>query len=133
MATATPLDVVNRYFDALSAKDFPTVASMFADDIVWHQPGDNRFSGTHRGGAAVGEMIGGMMTVSEGTFELTLTGAPLVNGTMVAVPVHFTGKRDGAAMSQDGIDLLRIEGDKIAEAWLFSSDPQSEDTFWGAA
>jgi ketosteroid isomerase-like protein len=133
VATATPLDVVNRYFDALSAKDFPTVASMFADDIVWHQPGDNRFSGTHRGGAAVGEMIGGMMTVSEGTFELTLTGAPLVNGTMVAVPVHFTGKRDGAAMSQDGIDLLRIEGDKIAEAWLFSSDPQSEDAFWGAA
>jgi ketosteroid isomerase-like protein len=133
MATATPLDVVNRYFDALSAKDFPTVASMFAEDIVWHQPGDNRFSGTHRGGAAVGEMIGGMMTVSEGTFELTLTGAPLVNGTMVAVPVHFTGKRDGAAMSQDGIDLLRIEGDKIAEAWLFSSDPQSEDAFWGAA
>ena len=133
MATATPLDVVNRYFDALSAKDFPTVASMFAEDIVWHQPGDNRFSGTHRGGAAVGEMIGGMMTVGEGTFELTLTGAPLVNGTMVAVPVHFTGKRDGAAMSQDGIDLLRIEGDKIAEAWLFSSDPQSEDAFWGAA
>jgi uncharacterized protein len=133
MATATPLDVVNRYFDALSAKDFPTVAAMFADDIVWHQPGNNRFSGTHRGGAAVGEMIGGMMTVSEGTFELTLTGATMVNGTMVAVPVHFTGKRDGAAMSQDGIDLLRIEGDKIAEAWLFSSDPESEDAFWGAA
>jgi uncharacterized protein len=133
MATATPLDVVNRYFDALSAKDFPTVAAMFADDIVWHQPGNNRFSGTHRGGAAVGEMIGGMMTVSEGTFELTLTGATMVNGNMVAVPVHFTGKRDGAAMSQDGIDLLRIEGDKIAEAWLFSSDPESEDAFWGAA
>jgi uncharacterized protein len=133
MATATPLDVVNRYFDALSAKDFPTVAAMFADDIVWHQPGNNRFSGTHRGGAAVGEMIGGMMTVSEGTFELTLTGATMVNGNMVAVPAHFTGKRDGAAMSQDGIDLLRIEGDKIAEAWLFSSDPESEDAFWGAA
>jgi ketosteroid isomerase-like protein len=133
MATTSPLDVVNRYFDALSAKDFPTVAGMFADDIVWHQPGGNRFSGTHHGGAAVGEMIGGMMTVSEGTFELTLTGAPLVNGTLVAVPVHFTGKREGATMAQDGIDLLRIEGDKIAEAWLFSSDAQSEDAFWGAA
>ena len=128
----TPLAVVRKYFDALSAKDFATVAGMFADDIVWHQPGDNRFSGTHHGSAAVGEMIGGMMTVSEGTFELTLTGAPLVNGTLVAVPVHFTGKREGATMAQDGIDLLRIEGDKIAEAWLFSSDPQSEDAFWGA-
>jgi ketosteroid isomerase-like protein len=127
----TPLTVVRKYFDALSAKDFATVAGMFADDIVWHQPGDNRFSGTHHGSAAVGEMIGGMMAVSEGTFALALTAAPMVNGALVAVPVHFTGKREGAAMTQDGIDLLRIDGDRIAEAWLFSSDPQSEDAFWG--
>ena len=127
-----PLAVVRKYFDALSAKDFATVAGMFADDIVWHQPGDNRFSGTHHSSAAVGEMIGGMMTVSEGTFELALTAAPMVNGTLVAVPVHFTGKREGAAMAQDGIDLLRIDGDRIAEVWLFSSDPEAEDVFWGA-
>jgi hypothetical protein len=76
-------------------------------------------------------MIGGMMTVSEGTFELALTGTPMVNGTLVAVPVHFTGKREGAAMAQDGIDLLRIDRGRIAEAWLFSSDPRSEDAFWG--
>ncbi|OZM80791.1 hypothetical protein [Pseudonocardia sp. MH-G8] len=35
--------------------------------------------------------------------------------------------------AQDGIDLLRIEGDRIAEAWLFSSDPRSEDAFWAPA
>lgn len=128
-----PLAVSGKYFDALSAKDFATVAGMFADDIVWHQPGGNRFSGTHRGSAAVNEMIGGMMTVSEGTFDLALTGSPMVNGSTVAAPVHFQGKRDGAAMAQDGLDLLRIEGDRIAEVWLFSSDPQSEDAFWGPA
>jgi ketosteroid isomerase-like protein len=131
--TIAPLAVARRYFDALSAKDFATVAAMFADDIVWHQPGEHRFSGTHRGSAAVGEMIGGMLTVSEGTFELSTTGALMVNGALVAVPVHFTGKRDGAVMAQDGVDLLRIEGDRIAEVWLFSSDPQAEDTFWGAS
>jgi ketosteroid isomerase-like protein len=132
MENSAPLAVAHRYFDALAAKDFAKVAAMFADDIVWHQPGSNRFSGTHRGSAAVGEMIGGMMAVSEGTFELAVTGALMVNGTLVAVPVHFTGKRDGAAMAQDGVDLLRIEDDRIAEVWLFSSDPRSEDAFWGA-
>lgn len=131
MNPVTPLAVVSRYFDALSAKDFATVASMFADDIVWHQPGANRFSGTHDGSAAVGELIGGMMTISEGTFALTTTGEPLHNGALVAVPVNFTGKREGASMGQDGLDLLRVDGEKIAEVWLFSSDPQSEDTFWG--
>lgn len=130
---AGPLTVVGKYFDALSAKDFATVAGMFTDDIVWHQPGDNQFSGTHHGSAAVGEMIGRMMTVSAGTFELALTGAPMANGTLVAAPVHFSAKRDGATMSQYGIDLLRIEGDRVAEVWLFSSDAPAEDAFWGAA
>jgi len=128
-----PIDVVDKYFDALSAKDFATVAGLFADDVVWHQPGGHRFSGTHRGSDVVGRMLGGMMTVSEGTFELALTGAPMVNGAVVAVPIHFSGKREGAVMSQDGVDLLRIEGDRVAEVWLFSSDPRSEDAFWGAA
>jgi ketosteroid isomerase-like protein len=132
MGSTTPLAVVHRYFDALAAKDFATVGAVLADDIVWHQPGGNRFSGTHRGSAAVNEMIGGMMAVSEGTFELTTTGTPMVNGALVAAPVHFAGKREGAGMAMDGVDLLRIEGDRIAEVWLFSADPQAEDAFWGA-
>jgi ketosteroid isomerase-like protein len=128
-----PLAVATRYFDALAAKDFPTVAGLFAEDVVWHQPGGNQFSGTHRGGAAVGQLIGGMMTASEGTFELSLTGPLMLNGTVVAAPIHFGGKREDATMAQDGVDLLRVEGDRIAEVWLFSSDPESEDAFWGTA
>ena len=131
--TITPLDVVNKYFDALAAKDFATVASMFTEDVVWHQPGNNQFSGIHRGAAAVGGLLGAMTATSEATFELAPTGDPLVNNTLVAVPVHFSGNREDAKMSQNGLDLLRIEGDRVAEVWLFSSDPKSEDTFWGAA
>ncbi|KOX19629.1 nuclear transport factor 2 family protein [Nocardiopsis sp. NRRL B-16309] len=133
MESTTPLAVVRRYFDALAAQDFATVAAVFADDIVWHQPGDNRFSGTHRGSAAVNEMIGGMMTASEGTFELSVTGEPMANGALVAAPVHFTGRREHARMAMDGTDLLRIEGDRIAEVWLFSADPRAEDAFWGVS
>lgn len=131
MGSTTPLAVVRGYFDALAAKDFATVAATFADDIVWHQPGGNRFSGTHRGSAAVNEMIGGMMAVSEGTFELTMAGESMANGALVAAPVHFKGRREGAEMAMDGVDLLRIEGDRIAEVWLFSADPKAEDAFWG--
>jgi uncharacterized protein len=108
------------------------LTGMFADDIVWHQPGVNRFSGTHRGSAAVREMIGGMMTVSEGTFELALTAEPMINGALGAAPVRFAAKRAGAAMALDGVDLLRVDGGRIAEAWLFSADQQAEDAFWGA-
>jgi ketosteroid isomerase-like protein len=131
MASNSPLDVVRRYFDALSAKDFGTVASMLADDIVWHQPGDNQFSGTHHGGSAVNDMIGGMMNVSQGTFELSLVSTPMVNGSLVAAPVHFSAQRDGSSMAMNGVDLIRTEGAQIAEVWLFSADGQAEDAFWG--
>ena len=128
-----PLDVARKYFEALSAKDFAAVAGMFADDIVWHQPGANQYSGIRRGGEAVGEMLGGMMSVSQGTFEISLSGPLTVNGSLVAAPVRFGGMRHGATVDQDGVDLLRVEDDRIAEVWLFSSDPVEEDAFWGAA
>jgi ketosteroid isomerase-like protein len=120
-----------RYADALNAGDFATVAGMFADDIVWHQPGHNRISGTYRGGAAVGELLASTMTLSEGTLRLAVTGAPMVNGDVCAFPVHFSGKRSGAEMSMDGVDVLRVAGGKIVEVWLFSAVQEDEDTFWG--
>ena len=129
---STPFAVTTRYFDALESGDFATVAATFADDIVWHQPGANRFSGVHRGSGAVGELIGGMMTVSEGTFTLKRNAPLMVNGTTVAAPVHWTAKRPGAEMDGVGVDLMRVEGDKVVEVWLFTADPAEEDAFWGA-
>lgn len=128
----SPLAVITRYFDALESGDFATVAATFADDIVWHQPGDNQFSGVHKGGAAVGELLGGMMTVSEGTFALKRNAPLMVNGSIVAAPVGWTAKRSGAEMDVVGVDLLRVADGKVAEVWLFTADPAEEDAFWGS-
>ena len=124
--------VAKKYTAALAAKDFDTVAGMFAADIVWHQPGDHRLSGTHRGQAAVGELLGAQMAATQGTFELSLTGDFMINGDTVAFPVHFSGQHDGAAMSMGGVDVIRVAGDQVAEVWLFSADQPAEDAFWGA-
>lgn len=124
--------VAKKYTAALAAKDFDTVAGMFAADIVWHQPGDHRLSGTHRGQAAVGELLGAQMAATQGTFELSLTGDFMINGDTVAFPVHFSGQHDGAAMSMGGVDVIRVAGEQVAEVWLFSADQPAEDAFWGA-
>jgi ketosteroid isomerase-like protein len=129
----SPLAVITTYFDALESGDFATVAAQFADDIVWHQPGANRFSGVHHGSAAVGDMIGGMMAVSEGTFTLKRNAPLMVNGDIVAAPVHWTGKRSGAEMDGVGVDVMRVADGKVVEVWLFIADPAEEDAFWGQA
>jgi len=127
----TPLAIVTTYFDALEAGDLATVAAQFADDVVWHQPGDNQFSGVHRGSDAVGAMLGGMMAVSEGTFSLKRNAPLLVNGELVAASVRWTAKRSGAEMDGTGVDLMRVVGGEVVEVWLFTADPAQEDSFWG--
>jgi ketosteroid isomerase-like protein len=126
------LAVAQKYVDAVVAKDFGAVAGLLAEDVVWHQPGASRVSGTHRGAAAVDQLLGAMMTISAGTFDLSVTGAPMVNADHVAIPVHFAGRRDGLDLDQDGIDVLRVDGDRIVEVRLFSTDQDAEDAFWGA-
>jgi ketosteroid isomerase-like protein len=127
----TPIEIAQKYIQAVQTGDQAALAGLLAPGIVWHQPGRNRFSGTHQGVQAVGTMIGTMMEVSRGTFAITRAHRFMGNGPWVTVELEFEGKRDGLQMSQQGIDLLRIEEGRIVEARLFSSDPAQEDAFWG--
>lgn len=132
MSTSTsPLDVVTTYFGALAEGRVPDALALLDVNIEWHQPGANRFSGIHRGPDAIGALLGSMMEVSQGSFALAPTGPLMVNGSLVAVPVHFTGSRDGIELDQDGIDLITVENGKIVAVHLFSYDGPAEDTFWG--
>jgi uncharacterized protein len=131
MTDQPQVTIATRYFDALRSGDAPGAMALFAPDVVWHQPGSNRFSGVHRGPAQVGDMLGDMMEVSQGTFQLAVTGPPMPNGDRVAVPVRFSGTRDGARMDMAGLDLLTVRDGSIVEVALFSEDGSAEDAFWG--
>ena len=131
MTEHTPAAVAETYFSALGRGDIPTVMAQFSDDVVWHQPGGNQFSGDHHGVGEVGALLGGMMEASAGSFQLIVAGAAMVNGDVVAVPVRFTGNRADATMDMAGLDLLTVRDGKIVEVRLFSEDGHAEDLFWG--
>lgn len=132
MNASNPAAVATTYFDALGRGDMATVMAQFSDTVVWHQPGANQFSGEHTGTDGVGALLGAMMQVSQGSFALVVTGPAMVNGELVAIPVRFSGNREGAAMDMAGIDLLTVRDGKIAEVHLFSEDGAGEDAFWGS-
>ena len=131
MTVQTPADVSAAYFSALAQGDIPTAMSLLSPDVVWHQPGANRFSGDHAGVDGVGALLGGMMAASDGTFRLTVEGSAMVNGAMVAVPVRFAGELPAASMDMAGVDLLTVRDGSIVEVHLFSEDGAAEDAFWG--
>ena len=131
MSQQNPAVVAATYFDALGRGDVPTAMAQLGAAVVWHQPGANRFSGEHVGVEGVGALLGGMMEASHGSFQLAVTGPAMVNGELVAVPVRFSGRREGASMDMAGVDLLTIRDGKIVEVHLFSEDGAAEDEFWG--
>lgn len=131
MTDQTPLAVAGSYFDALGRGDVPAAMALLSPDVVWYQPGSNRFSGDHRGIDGVGALLGGIMEASQGTFELAVTGPVMANGEFVTASVEFSGNRADASMDMFGIDLLTIRDGKIAEVRLFSADGRAEDAFWG--
>ncbi len=71
------------------------------------------------------------MEASQGSFVIDTIHALMGNGDMVAASIHFAGRREGASMSMDGVDVLRLKDGKIVEMWLFSGDQAAEDAFWG--
>ncbi|MER7406388.1 nuclear transport factor 2 family protein [Streptomyces sp. NPDC000070] len=129
--TGTNVDIAREYFQAVQQGDLARVGELLDEGIVWHQPGSNRFSGEQKGRDAVFAMLGGMMQASQGSFAIDAVHTLMGNDDMVAATIHFSGRRDGASMSMDGVDLLRVKDGKIVEMWLFSSDQEAEDEFWG--
>ena len=129
--TMNNIDIAKSYIKAVQTGDQATLGSLISPEVIWHQPGNNQFSGTHRGMAAVGPMLGKMMEVSKGTFAITCADHYMSNGDWVAITIEFAGQVNGIQLKQPGVDLIRIEGGKIVEVRLFSSDQAQEDAFWG--
>lgn len=129
--TMNNIDIAKNYIKAVQTGDQATLGSLISPEVIWHQPGNNQFSGTHRGMAAVGPMLGKMMEVSKGTFAITRADHYMSNGDWVAITIEFAGQVNGIQLKQPGVDLIRIEGGKIVEVRLFSSDQAQEDAFWG--
>ena len=127
------IDTAKAYIRAVQQGDQAALGQLLHPDIVWHQPGRNRFSGTHRGINAVGAMLGGMMAVAQGSLRITRANRYMANGDWVAFEIEFEAERPGVKLAQPGVDLVRIDKGRIVEVWLFSSDQDGEDDFWGVA
>ena len=59
-------------YAAFAKGDFETLNRLFAEDLLWHEPGHNQLSGDHRGRDAVYAHFGKLAEVLQGTFEMDL-------------------------------------------------------------
>lgn len=127
----TNMKVVQSYFDSLGQGDLNTLASLFDDEVIWHQPGEGKLSGVYKGKQAVFGLFGKFMEISQGSFKINSVDCIMANGDFVSATLSFSAhKANGSQISMRGVDLMKVENGKLKEVYLFSEDQQKEDQFW---
>jgi ketosteroid isomerase-like protein len=130
MSDAENIAIVQNYVDYLGKGDMDKLGQLLANDVIWHQPGNNQLSGIHAGKEKLFAHLGKFMELSGNTFHASKVHTIMANDNMVAATLHFMAERQGRKLSMDGVDVMRIDNGKIKEVWLFSGNQADEDAFW---
>jgi len=121
---------VREGYQAFGKGDIAALDALFAEDIRWHEPGRNQFSGTHEGRTAVYEMLGRLMEVTEGSFRIEPRTVLGDDDHAVAV-VDLSAHRGEHSFSVTNVHVFRFSGDRVSEFWETSGDQYAEDAVFG--
>src|SRR3712207_7056663 len=109
MPTTEDVAVVRRLYAAVAAGDLAAIGKCFHDDAVWHLPGTNALSATHRGWSAIRDnLLAKQGPLSGGTFRAELLDLAVGTVYIVAV-VHATADRAGRRLDQTVCQLMRVQ------------------------
>jgi ketosteroid isomerase-like protein len=124
---------VRTMYAAFAAGDADAYRTAFAEDIVWHVPGENPVSGAYRGSH---EYLVTMPERMGPLDEWVITpGEVSVNARDRAALVAFqvTGSRRGRRVDMGGHHMIRLdESGRVVEGWGFAEDQAALDEFFSA-
>jgi len=128
--TESDVETVRRFYAAFAARDLETVRQCFAPDAIWHLPGRGAIAGDHRGWDAIrADFLARVGPLSGGTLRAELIDVAVGVDYVVAVQ-HATADHDGRHLDVTACQLIRMEGQRIAEVWSHYSDQYAFDAFW---
>ena len=133
MPTAEDVATVRRLYAAVAAGDLAAIGECFHEDAVWHLPGTNALSGTHRGWPPIrDDLLAKQGPLSGGTFRAQLLDLAVGHRYIVAI-VHATAERAGHRLDQTVCQLMRVQEGKIVEVRGHYADEAALNAFWGLA
>jgi uncharacterized protein len=111
--------VIRAVYEARARRDWEAVGALFADEVAWHEPGEEDHSGTFLGRDQVVTLLEKLVQVTEGTFQLE-PEAFLNLEEHSAVTVRWWAERQGLRSEGREIAVYRVQEGKIAEVWFFN-------------
>ena len=128
--SAADVHVVRQVYAAFATGDEEKLEQCFARDAVWHEPGDNIYSGDRVGWPQIrDEVLALLGPLSRGAFRAELVD--VVVGLEYVVAVHRgRGEHDGRILDSLSFQILRVVRGRIQEVWSTYANQAEVDAFW---
>ena len=123
--------LLRRLLDTFAAGDVEAMEASFEDDMIWHAPGTNRFSGQFRGRAAAMQRLERMREAGISTrFDIHDVVA---NDEHAVALVHLHLEvADGRLYDQPQVQVAHIREGMIVEFWTMNQDQAVLDLLIGS-
>ena len=118
---------IRDFYAARARRDWEAVRGLLADEVGWHEPGDEDHSGDYRGRDEVVALLERLVAATEGTFQLE-PEAFLNLHEHSAVLVRWWAERGGRRSDGHEIAVYRVGDGKIADVWFYN-EPSSPESF----
>ena len=123
--------VLRGLIDAFGTDDVAGEERAFAEDIVWHAPGTNRFSGRFEGRDAVMRRLDAMQEA--GIVSRYDVHAVVANDEHAIALVHqHLEVADGRRYDQQQVQVAHVRDGAIAEFWTMNQDQAVIDLLIGS-
>jgi uncharacterized protein len=122
--------LVRRSLDALSRGDLDGAFAEVTDEITWHAPGTNRFSGRFDGKQAITDRFRRMADAGV-TTQLEIHDVVANDEHVVALVHVHVETADGRRYDQPQVNVMHLRDGKIAEFWIMNQDQAVLDELIG--
>ncbi len=129
MADHPNATLLRNGYEAFGRGDMAVLTELFAENVVWHLPGNNQLSGVHRGRDAVFGIFAKTTQLSGGTFKIDVHDV-LANDEHAVALTRATGSRQGKQLNSLDTDVYHVSDGKVTEWWSFVEDGRVADEFW---
>ena len=109
--------------------DPDAVRERLAPDVVWHVPGESAIAGDHRGRDAVMDYFERRRAMAGGAMAI-VAGERLVSGDVVIQLADGEVERDGEPLRWRTAGVYRMDGERVAEAWLVPLELDAFEAVW---
>jgi uncharacterized protein len=116
---------IRELYDARARRDWLAVGTLLADEVGWHEPGEEDHSGDYRGRAEVVALLRRLVEVTEGSFQLE-PEAFINLGEHSAVLVRWWAERNGRRSEGREIAVYRFLDGRIVQVWFYNEPSEPE-------